>query len=171
MDNGDIGKGIGHYEIRIKNVAACNEPVCDCDIEKSDRGWFYRTHKFCTKSGNECGPGEDTFNLIITYAVLCGILWIAAGAFAFLGSSNMEKMWIMISAGLFLFGYILFVGLFGSAMQQINSRRYPWTHKGGNICKDIRKKIRRSSDEFMGYSICSFILIGVSIAFTGLALF
>eukprot|EP00826_Nyctotherus_ovalis_P040486 TRINITY_DN39_c0_g3_i1.p1 TRINITY_DN39_c0_g3~~TRINITY_DN39_c0_g3_i1.p1 ORF type:complete len:128 (-),score=16.13 TRINITY_DN39_c0_g3_i1:47-430(-) len=70
LDNNDVGRWIGDVRLNFKdNGIRCTEPICDCNIDKSDRGWFYRTHKYCKKSGSECASGEDAFNLVMTYAI------------------------------------------------------------------------------------------------------
>lgn len=125
-------------------------------------------HKHCGLSGANCASGQDAYELVMTYAILCGIVWIAAGGIALFASTNMKKMWIMISAGLFLFGYIIFIGLFGAVMVQVNQFTNGLKH---GACSKVKKKFRRSGDEFMGYSICSFILIFCAIGCTGLPIF
>jgi len=78
----------------------------------------------------------------------------------------MEKIWIMISTALFFLGYVIFIGLFGAVMLQINTENKDMNR----LCKEVKKKLRRSGDEFMGYSICSFILIFGAILCTGIPL-
>jgi len=156
----------GQYIIQ-KSGSDCHLPTCsNCKIEKADRGWFHRRHKYCTSEGTECAAGVDAYNLVMSYAIVCGILWIAAGGLAFFASMKTEKPWIMISAALFFLGYVIFVGLFGAVMLQINEVNKDMD----NYCKEVKKKIRRSGDEFMGYSICSFILIFGAILCTGIPL-
>ena len=79
-----------------------------------------------------------------------------------MASMEMEKMWILISASIYLVSYIIFVGLFGAIMFQINMHNSDLDNK----CPEVKKKLRRSGDEFIAYSICGFVLIGTSIIFT-----
>jgi len=151
----------------VQKSGDCHSPTCrNCEIEKADRGWFHRTHKYCTSEHGECAAGVDAYNLVMSYAIVCGILWIAAGGLAFFGSMKMEKIWIMISTALFFLGYVIFIGLFGAVMLQINTENKDMNR----LCKEVKKKLRRSGDEFMGYSICSFILIFGAILCTGIPL-
>lgn len=122
-------------------------------------------HHLCKSDIADCGAGEDAYKLVMTYAILCGVLWIGAGALSFVASISMNKMFVFISSGIFIFGYLIFIGIFGAVMVQVNSRN----NELRNSHSDIKKKLRRSGDEFMGYSICSFILIFGAIACTGFA--
>jgi len=136
----------------------CLPLECDkCQVVKADRGWFYRRHQYCiSEFVSGCAAGYDSYNLVMTYAILCGILWMAAGGIATFASTKMEKMWIMISAGMFFFGYVLFIGLFGPVMVEINVYNKETL---GPECSAVKKKLRRSGDEFIGFSVCSFIFI------------
>jgi len=98
----------------------------------------------------------------MSFAIVCGVLWIAAGGVSFLAYVNTKNMWILISASIYLIGYIIFVGLFAAVMLQINEYKNEFDEE----CPVVKKKLRRSSDEFMSYSICGFVLIGTSIIFT-----
>jgi len=80
---------------------------------------------------------------------------------------KMERMWVLISASIYLVSYIIFVGIFGAVMFQINARNREFD----DWCPELKKKVRRSGDEFMGYSICGFVLIGTSTIFTLASLF
>lgn len=157
-----------------KDNKRCIYPACDCEIDKADRGWFYRIHKFCEKSDSLCVKGEDQFAIIMAYAITCGVLWIAAGGVALIASIKAERLWIWISMGLFLVGYIIFVSLFSTIIVSVNYFRQG-LRKGeskivGNtveaFCSEERDKFKRSSNEFLAYSICSFILIGISTLLT-----
>jgi len=126
-------------------------------------------HQGCTSELSAgCAPGVDSYNLVMTYAILCGILWMAAGGLAFFASTKMEKIWIMISAGIFIFGYVLFIGLFGPVMVQINAYNKEVL---GKECTAVKKKLRRSGDEFTGISVCSFIFIFGAIVCTTIPVF
>jgi len=116
-----------------------------------------------------CPPGYNVFELVMSFAVVCGVLWIVAGGLSFWAYINTTKTWVIISAFIYLVGYMIFIGLFGAIMVQIsayNSKYYNY-----DVCDDVRKKTRRSSDEFMGYSICGFVIIATSITCTFVSAF
>ena len=68
------------------------------------------------------------------------------------------------SACLYSTGYIIFVALFGVIMSQINAHNSCLDRS--LLCEKVKKKLKRSGNEFMGYSICAFILITLSTVFT-----
>eukprot|EP00826_Nyctotherus_ovalis_P050013 TRINITY_DN6089_c0_g1_i11.p1 TRINITY_DN6089_c0_g1~~TRINITY_DN6089_c0_g1_i11.p1 ORF type:complete len:122 (-),score=22.44 TRINITY_DN6089_c0_g1_i11:324-689(-) len=114
--------------------------------------------------------GEDHFVFIIVYAVVCGVLWIAAGGVALLAAIKMERVWIWISAVTFLVGYMIFIGLFGTIMVDLNMKRRDLKveeiNGGARYCETEWKKFTRSSDEFIAYSVCSFVFTALSIICT-----
>jgi len=150
---------------------------CRCDIIRADRGWFERFHKYCKSlkdlknpDGSNvpgCVSGSNTFQLIMTFAVLCGILWIVAGGLSFWAYINTTKRWVSIPACIYLVSYMIFIGLFGAIMVRINERNREFD----NECDDVKKKYRRSGNEFIAYSICGFLLIGASIILTIISVF
>jgi len=98
----------------------------------------------------------------MSFGVVCGVLWIVAGGVSFCASRNEKKMWVLMSASIYLVGYMIFIALFGAVIVHIG-----WYNHGFNWeCPEVKKKFRRSGDEFIGYSICAFFLIGTSIIFT-----
>jgi len=102
----------------------------------------------------------------MSFAVVCGGLWIAAGGVSFLAYLNTTRMWVFLSASIYLVGYMIFVGFFGAVIIQVS-----WhNHQFDEWCPEVNKKFRRSGDEFMGYSICGFALIGTSIILTFVSL-
>jgi len=52
-------------------------------------------------------------------------------------------------------------------MVRINERNREFD----NECDDVKKKYRRSGNEFIAYSICGFLLIGASIILTIISVF
>lgn len=178
MDEDEIGRDFLDIRASYKNNQRCVYPVCDCEIDKADRGWFYRTHKYCGTDAVSCVGGEDHFVIIMIYAIVCGVLWIAASGIALIASIKMERTWIWISASLFLAGYALFIGLFGTIMVDLNYNRRLINNSSAKpvgtgyekCCPAEKDKFKRSSDEFLAYSICSFVLIGISIILTLISL-
>jgi len=68
------------------------------------------------------------------------------------------------SACLYSTGYIIFVGLFGAVMAEINAQNSCLNRSP--LCEEVKRKFRRSGNEFKGYSICAFVLITLSVIFT-----
>ena len=104
-------------------------------------------------------------------AVVCGVLWIAGAVTSFLAYGNVEeleksaKVQSLISACLYFVGYVIFVGLFGAIMAQIDAQNSE-LNNNAFVCEKVKKKFKRSGNEFMSYSICGFLLITPSIIFT-----
>ena len=74
------------------------------------------------------------------------------------------KVQALVSACLYSIGYITFLGLFGAIMAQINAQNSD-LNNDEFLCEEVRVKLRRSGNEFMGYSICAFVLITLSVIF------
>jgi len=74
------------------------------------------------------------------------------------------KVRVLASAILYIVGYTIFVALFGIVMNQINYRNSSFDKI--DRCGNIKKKFRRSSNEFIYYSICGFVFIWISIMCT-----
>jgi len=146
---------------------------CTCKVHKADRGWFERFHYYCKNrqneedSENDCFSETDAFKFIVSIAIPCGVFWIIAGGFSFLASasgSNGDKRLALISASIYLVTYIMFAGLFGAVMNQVNYRNFKFDEL--EPCDNVKKRFRRSGDEFLGCSICGFVLIMISIICT-----
>jgi len=115
----------------------------------------------------ECPLEIDTFNFVISFAIVCGILWIIAAIASFSASSAPSydaSGLALLSVCLYSIGYIIFVALFGVIMSQINAHNSCLDRS--LLCEKVKKKLKRSGNEFMGYSICAFILITLSTVFT-----
>jgi len=154
-----------HFIISFKDPGNCFLTSCECEIGEADRGWFERLHNYCkdkqsdNESKDDCRPGSDAYQFIMSIAIVCGFAWILAGSFSFLAHSarsNTDKVFALGSLAIYIVGYIIFAGLFGIVMNQINYRNF-------NASYCLMEKFRRSGDEFMAYSICGFILIMISI--------
>ena len=81
-----------------------------------------------------------------------------------IGSSSSDagaKVSVLVSALIYIVGYVIFVALFGVAMTEINYRNSSFDKI--DLCDNIKKKFRKSGDEFKYYSICGFVAIGISI--------
>jgi len=148
--------------VRFSSESACND-------KKMDRGWFKNVHDVIKDNVNI--PARDDikkligYEAVICYAVISGVLWMAGGAVSFLASSKASKSLSMIAFILFLIGYIVFIIIFGCVWNSV--RKVEDDCKDFyNTCKDYKKGAIRSSREFLGYSICSFVLIMVAMILT-----
>jgi len=161
--------GLLRYNFALKNqpnLDACLPPFCQCEIGEADRGWFRRFHNNPEMGGihPECPLEIDILKLVISFAMVCSVLWFAAGCASFSASSYGKKRLILLSICLYFIGYIIFLGLFGAIMSQINIQNSCLDRS--LLCEELKKKFKRSGNEFMVYSICAFVLITLSIIFT-----
>ena len=105
----------------IGNDKCFSKECIDCVVYEADSGWFYRRHQYCTSEFNKgCPPGFDAYNLVMTCVILCPILYIVAGLFNLLTICTKDFIWTMVSTGIFLLGLLIFTGLFGAIMVQVN---------------------------------------------------
>ena len=74
------------------------------------------------------------------------------------------KTQALVSACLYSIGFIIFVGLFGAIIREINAQNSRLNKT--LLCEEVKRKFRRSGNEFKGYSICAFILITLCTVFT-----
>jgi len=98
----------------------------------------------------------------MTYTILCPILWIGATVLDCLALSTRDNIWIMISIAIFFLGYVIFIGLFGAVMVQINIYN---TEVLDRECSVVKKHLRESGYTFMGYCLGSFFYISFLIFF------
>ena len=158
--------GFIHME-KIPSTPISESEIDDFDYGKMDRGWFQRVYKIC-KDGDCSKNRLNGFKTVLTYAILCGICWIGAGGLSFFASMKMDKLFALISGIIFSVTYIIFIGLFGATWKSVKDLE--------DDCplfefKSYKKQAKKSSREFLGYSICSFILILGAIACTLLPAF
>lgn len=93
---------------------------------------------------------------LFIYAFVCGLGWITAGVLACLGSMRTSKCITLTSMIIFATGFLAFVVLFAIVWNQVQSVRSDCLSEQ---CSKLRGKANKSSNEFLGYSICGFILI------------
>ena len=146
-------------------MSTCYYPDCStCKFDKIDRGWFKRVHKAYKDLGiSKEASSIDPYSIVLAYAITCGIGWIMAGVFAIIGGGMMSKAWGITSGTMFSIFYVIFIGLFGGAWSKVITYQKSCVDL---VCDDYKKKIKRSSYEFLGYSISSFMLIIFAIIFT-----
>jgi len=173
------------YKFVLRNIPSsdiCSPPFCQCEIDKADRGWFRRFHDSPNIEWSylECPLETDIVKFIIAFAVVCGLLWIAAAVASLLAYWSMQEGWdyatkmpeckksaevqALVSVCLYSIGFVIFLGLFGAIMREIDVQNSCLNK--AFLCEEVKKKFRRSGNEFKGYSICAFILIMLSTVFT-----
>eukprot|EP00826_Nyctotherus_ovalis_P000050 TRINITY_DN0_c1245_g1_i1.p1 TRINITY_DN0_c1245_g1~~TRINITY_DN0_c1245_g1_i1.p1 ORF type:complete len:455 (-),score=186.84 TRINITY_DN0_c1245_g1_i1:99-1463(-) len=143
----------------IRNLWSKDED-CNDKYDKMDRGWFRRVHNHCktSKDISNFRDGCDLkgYKLVLAYALACGIGWIIAAVVAILASLMVNKMIAFVAAGVFAVFYIIFIVLFGLVWHSVRKFNKECLNK---TCKDVKKRGKKSSFEFLAYSICSFVLI------------
>eukprot|EP00826_Nyctotherus_ovalis_P050618 TRINITY_DN6229_c0_g2_i4.p1 TRINITY_DN6229_c0_g2~~TRINITY_DN6229_c0_g2_i4.p1 ORF type:complete len:213 (+),score=60.15 TRINITY_DN6229_c0_g2_i4:289-927(+) len=139
--------------------------MCEyCEIEAIDSGWFNRYHIYCLDNG--CDGNEasmDVFTQLVACSFICGLSWIGAGVLACLGSMHTSHRITMVSIIVFALAFLAFVILFGLVWDKALEVRSDCLE---NECEPFKSKARKSSNEFLGYSICTFILIPAAIGLT-----
>lgn len=133
---------------------------CTEKYDKMDRGWFRRVHNHC-KTSKDTSNFRDMcdlkgYKLVLAYALACGIGWIIAAVVAVLASVMGNQMIAFAAAGVFAVFYIIFIVLFGLVWHSVRKFNKECLNK---TCKQIKKRGKKSSFEFLAYSICSFVLI------------
>lgn len=151
--------GLVRYTVKASSTAECPVPQ---DI---DRGWFRRVHDICSEF--EC-KGKDLDKLtgyggVLVFALVCGIGWMASGLVAYAASIQPNKALAMGAGAMFTLLYLVFIGIFVSVWVSVKRMQKDCRYYNNKDCKDFRKKFRRSSREFLGYSICAFVLIFAAI--------
>jgi len=136
-----------------------NSACSSCEIDQADRGWFKRFHEEC--KDDECKV--DTYPVVLAYAVICGSGWFLGGIFGIIGGVMLSKCWAIVAGIMFTVFYVIFIGLFAGAWVRIRDFEIVCSFMS---CEKYFKKIKRSTYEFIGYSICSFILILFAILFS-----
>ena len=142
-----------------------------CDYSKADRGWFKSQYSAIKDGFNYQGTNPDKSNIkkligyeaVMAYAFICGLGWILAGVLALVAALKQKKGLALVAGLLFLALYLLFVALFAAVWASV--KKVDDDCKSVyDKCPEVKKRITASSREFLGYSICSFILILTSIA-------
>ena len=132
--------------------------------EKMDRGWYRRVHDYCRKDNHQ---GFETnkkwkicdlkgYGYVLSFAVTCGLGWIIGGVVAILASVMNMQLLGFAAAGIFAAVYIVFLCLFSIGWHSVRKFDQKCLNE---FCRGIRWHGKRSSHEFLAYSICAFILI------------
>ena len=109
---------------------------------------------------------RNVFAVVLSYGIVCGIGWLASAGLAYMAYNKSLKKMALYSSISYVVFYIVFIGLFSAVWDSVRKGEKNCTSDIGDI-----KKGKRSSREFLAYSICSFILIAGAIATTLLPAF
>ena len=159
----------GCGDIRAFNLLENNElwnKNDRCKRPKMDRGWFRRVRKHCKDNRGTSPSYSDIcklkgFNLVLAYAITCGIGWLISGGIAGAGAVLDIKLAGFAAAGAFAVFYIIFIVLFSIVWHSVRKVNKECLDKA---CRGVRRGGKRSANEFLAYSICSFVLILGAIA-------
>jgi hypothetical protein len=167
---GDIRIKIGYDDkymcglIRFtsKFGSSASTPIDYCkDFENGDRGWFRRVHDFCNEVDCKNHPREIDklvgYGGVMSFAIVCGIGWILSGLIALAGSLKPDKLIAIIAGALFTVLYAVFIGVFTAVWVSVRRVRKECSYT--SVCDAYMKRTRKSSNEFLAYSICAFVLI------------
>lgn len=147
--------------------------IC-ANFDKGDRGWFRRVHDFCNEI--DCKDHAKSMNDLLgyggvmTFAIVCGIGWMLSGVVALVAFMKPDKVVALVAAVLFTAVYAVFIGIFATVWVHVRRVRKECPFYTDD-CKDYKKKTRKSSIEFLAYSICAFVLIFAAILCCLLAVF
>ncbi len=143
-----------------------------CEFDSLDRGWFYRTYKakkdktftYPITATSSISVSEDKlkeltgYEAVVSYAIICGIGWMAAGALAIFASMKQKKFLAMIAGIVLAVLYALFIGLFGAVWDSVRKVNDD-CQAVYDACPALNDHAKLSGREFLAYSICSFVLI------------
>jgi hypothetical protein len=149
--------------IRFKNLVPGK-----CMPDSMDRGWFKRVYQ--AVKDDVSGPGLDKdelkklagYEAVLSYAIICGVGWMVAGALALVASSKLNKMLALVAGIIFAVLYCLHVALFGAIWDSV-ARVEDSCSNFYKSCDEVKAQAIRSSREFLAYAICAFVLILFSI--------
>lgn len=123
-----------------------------------DRGWFHRVYDRCS-SDEGCDRDLSELNglkVVLAHAVVCGLGWVAAGVVALAACAKVSKLLALVAATVLAACYCLSIGLFSAVWDSV--------HKVETNCiafnyKRYARQAKKSAREFLGCSICSFVLV------------
>lgn len=150
----------GFMRLKMKTGASCS-------IEASDRGWFRRVRDAIKDDVSTAGTNIDKdalkklagYELVLSYAVILGVCWMVAGGIALMSAMNGNNKLALIAGCIFGFFYLLFVAFFGAIWDSHLKIEDDCKPIFDSACSDVKDSLMRSSREFLGYSICAFVLI------------
>lgn len=154
----------GCGDMKLSNAPSnlwVSDESCEHKYDKMDRGWFRRVHNYCYNidSANRSYPDAcdlKGFGVVLAYAITCGIGWMVSGVIALLASMMNNKLFAFAAAGAFGVFYIIFIVLFALVWNSVRKMNKECLNKA---CNAVKKRGKKSSFEFLAYSICSFVLI------------
>lgn len=151
---------------------------CPQGYNDMDRGWFKRSYDICKKDEvNKMYGGNIPANIkaaiegssicrlkgykyILIISITCGSGYILSAIVALLASVMGNKLVGFAAGGLYAGFYIAFIVLFSIIWHSVRDFNRNCLNK---TCNQIKKRGKKSSIEFLAYSICSFALIFVAI--------
>jgi len=156
-----VGDNVGDYMCGL--IRFTSDAVLDCaTFDKGDRGWFRRVHDFCNEIDCKNHPRKIGklvgYDGVMIFALVCGIGWILSGLIAFAGSLKPDKLLAITAGILFTLLYLAFIGIFTVVWISVKRVRKNCRFHDKS-CNKYMKRTRRSSNEFLAYSICAFVLI------------
>eukprot|EP00826_Nyctotherus_ovalis_P027689 TRINITY_DN2166_c0_g1_i22.p1 TRINITY_DN2166_c0_g1~~TRINITY_DN2166_c0_g1_i22.p1 ORF type:complete len:464 (+),score=145.30 TRINITY_DN2166_c0_g1_i22:619-2010(+) len=164
----------GLVRFTTNSLASAPATTICASFDKGDRGWFRRVHDFCNEI--DCKDHAKSMNDLLgyggvmTFAIVCGIGWMLSGVVALVASMSPDKVVALVAAVLFTALYAVFIGIFATVWMHVRKVRKECPFYTDE-CKDYKKKTRKSSIEFLAYSICAFVLIFAAILCCFLAVF
>ena len=156
--------------IAFENDPAPRRPTSDIkdfDPGEMDRGWFMRAYGACRDY--DCGFLEELYGLkyVLSYALACGIGWILGSILVYIALCTNSRILAYFGIGAFSAFYIVAIVLFVSVWNSVKKVEDDCI---GFHSDKFKNQAKRSAREYLGYNICSFILILGSIIITCLGI-
>lgn len=154
--------------IRFITNSSQTENVTDwCkSFQEGDRGWFRRVHDYCNEVDCKDHPKklDDLIGYggVMTFAIVCGIGWILSGLVALAAHMKPDKFMGIIAGVLFTVIYFVFIGVFTAVWVSVKRVRDECPLYTSS-CDSYKKRVRKSSIEFLVYSIIAFVIIFLAI--------
>ena len=86
--------------------------------------------------------------MILGYAIVCGLSWIAAGVLSYIASNSLTKNAAQLPFILYTISFIVFLGLSGPVILRINEHN---NEIKDNIYTNYLKQAIRSVDAFINF--------------------
>ena len=166
-------RGSGPFENIFKKDADC-----DPKYDEMDRGWFNRVHKNCKDEDVTSLIKKDEYQRIcinlrgykyvLAISLTTGIGCIVGAATAILAMILTSKLLAFIAGIVFVVFYIIFIVLFSLIWDDVRDFD---KHCLNRLCKQMRRKGKKSSREILAYSIICFVFVFGAIVCCFLAAF
>jgi len=133
---------------------------CHEDYILMDRGWFRRAYDLCKDTDNKDICDLNGYAYVLALGITSGIGWIISAGVAFVAGITTKKLLGLIAGGCFIVFYFIFVVLFTliwDSVQEINIECL------NNVCKDVKRRGKKSAHEVLAYSVFGFVFIFAAI--------